>query len=244
MARSLWSGRSPSGSSACPCGCSARPSRRSSASTSSTSATWRRSATTRCDKDTGEHVDTDDVDPRLRGREGPLRPARGRGPRPARHRADARRSTSATSSTSTRSTRSTSARPTTSLPQEGAEKPYRLLVRALDETGKVAIAKIVIRNKQHLAALRPSERRARARDDVLRRRGAAARAGATASREAAQARGRDGEVAGREPEREVRPGQVRRHLPQGAARRCCAQEGRGQAAAGAARTTRAARWST
>jgi DNA end-binding protein Ku len=41
------------------------------------------------------------------------------------------------------------------LPQEGAEKPYRLLVRALEETGKVAVAKIVIRNKQHLAALRP-----------------------------------------------------------------------------------------
>jgi DNA end-binding protein Ku len=41
------------------------------------------------------------------------------------------------------------------LPQDGAEKPYRLLVRALEETGKVAIAKIVIRNKQHLAALRP-----------------------------------------------------------------------------------------
>jgi len=44
------------------------------------------------------------------------------------------------------------------LPQDGAEKPYRLLVRALDETGKVAIAKIVIRNKQHLAAVRPSNR--------------------------------------------------------------------------------------
>jgi DNA end-binding protein Ku len=40
-------------------------------------------------------------------------------------------------------------------PQEGAETPYRLLVRALEETGKVAIAKVVIRNKQHLAALRP-----------------------------------------------------------------------------------------
>jgi DNA end-binding protein Ku len=40
-------------------------------------------------------------------------------------------------------------------PQDGAEKPYRLLARALEETGKVAIAKIVIRNKQHLAALRP-----------------------------------------------------------------------------------------
>ncbi len=43
------------------------------------------------------------------------------------------------------------------LPQEGGEKPYRLLVRALEETGKVGIAKVVIRNKQHLAALRPYE---------------------------------------------------------------------------------------
>jgi DNA end-binding protein Ku len=46
------------------------------------------------------------------------------------------------------------------LPQEGAEKPYRLLVKALDETGRVAIAKIVIRNKQHLACVR-------SHDDVL-----------------------------------------------------------------------------
>ena len=42
------------------------------------------------------------------------------------------------------------------MPQDGAEKPYRLLVRALDETGRVAIAKIVIRNKQHLACVRPA----------------------------------------------------------------------------------------
>jgi DNA end-binding protein Ku len=40
-------------------------------------------------------------------------------------------------------------------PQEGGEKPYRLLVRALEETGRVGIAKVVIRNKQHLACLRP-----------------------------------------------------------------------------------------
>jgi DNA end-binding protein Ku len=40
------------------------------------------------------------------------------------------------------------------LPQEGAEKPYRLLVKALEETNKVGVAKVVIRNKQHLAALR------------------------------------------------------------------------------------------
>jgi DNA end-binding protein Ku len=41
------------------------------------------------------------------------------------------------------------------LPQDGAEKPYRLLAKALEETGRVAIAKIVIRNKQHLACIRP-----------------------------------------------------------------------------------------
>ena len=43
------------------------------------------------------------------------------------------------------------------LPTQGAEKPYRLLQRALEETAKVGIAKVVIRNKQHLAALRPYE---------------------------------------------------------------------------------------
>ncbi len=42
------------------------------------------------------------------------------------------------------------------LPQEGAEKPYRLLARALEETGRVAIAKVVIRAKQHLACIRPA----------------------------------------------------------------------------------------
>jgi DNA end-binding protein Ku len=41
------------------------------------------------------------------------------------------------------------------LPQDGAEKPYRLLLKALAETGRVAIAKVVIRNKQNLAAVRP-----------------------------------------------------------------------------------------
>jgi DNA end-binding protein Ku len=38
---------------------------------------------------------------------------------------------------------------------QGADKPYRLLLQALEDTGKVAIAKVVIRNKQHLACLRP-----------------------------------------------------------------------------------------
>jgi DNA end-binding protein Ku len=41
------------------------------------------------------------------------------------------------------------------MPDQGAEKPFRLLLAALEETGKVAIAKVVIRKKQHLACLRP-----------------------------------------------------------------------------------------
>jgi DNA end-binding protein Ku len=45
------------------------------------------------------------------------------------------------------------------LPQENAEKPYRLLVEALEETGKVGIAKVVIRNKQHLACMRSHDGR-------------------------------------------------------------------------------------
>ncbi len=43
------------------------------------------------------------------------------------------------------------------LPGDGGEKPYRLLEQALEETGRVGIAKIVIRNKQHLACLRTVE---------------------------------------------------------------------------------------
>ena len=43
-------------------------------------------------------------------------------------------------------------------PQDGAEKPYRLLEKALEETGKAGIAKVVIRNKQHLAALRAHDK--------------------------------------------------------------------------------------
>jgi DNA end-binding protein Ku len=41
------------------------------------------------------------------------------------------------------------------LPQTGGEKPYRLLEQALEQTGRVGIAKVVVRNKQHLACLRP-----------------------------------------------------------------------------------------
>jgi DNA end-binding protein Ku len=40
-------------------------------------------------------------------------------------------------------------------PENGAEKPYVLLLRAMSNLNKAAIAKVVIRQKQYLAALRP-----------------------------------------------------------------------------------------
>ncbi len=38
----------------------------------------------------------------------------------------------------------------------GAEKPYALLVRSMDEAGKVAVGRFVLRTKQYLAAIRPA----------------------------------------------------------------------------------------
>jgi DNA end-binding protein Ku len=40
-------------------------------------------------------------------------------------------------------------------PGPGGAKPYRLLLEAMAETGKVAIARVVIRSKEQLVALRP-----------------------------------------------------------------------------------------
>ncbi|MGO9489415.1 MAG: Ku protein [Solirubrobacteraceae bacterium] len=40
-------------------------------------------------------------------------------------------------------------------PAPGGAKPYRLLAEAMSETGKVAIARVVIRSKEQLVALRP-----------------------------------------------------------------------------------------
>lgn len=42
-------------------------------------------------------------------------------------------------------------------PAVGAEKPYALLRQALEKSGKVGIAKYVIRNREHLGAIKPRE---------------------------------------------------------------------------------------
>ena len=42
-------------------------------------------------------------------------------------------------------------------PDKGAAKAYGLLLAAMKESGKVAIARVVLRNKEHLVALRPAD---------------------------------------------------------------------------------------
>lgn len=48
-------------------------------------------------------------------------------------------------------------RPYYMLPDENAVKPYKLLMEAMEQSGKVAIAKFVMRGKEYLAALRPAQ---------------------------------------------------------------------------------------
>lgn len=45
-------------------------------------------------------------------------------------------------------------RPYYLIPQPGGEKAYALLRRAIRETGRVGVARVVLRNREHLAALR------------------------------------------------------------------------------------------
>ena len=56
------------------------------------------------------------------------------------------------------------------VPDTGAAKAYKLLLEALRETNKVAIARVVIRSKEYLTAIRPRRRRAHDGDDAVRRR--------------------------------------------------------------------------
>jgi DNA end-binding protein Ku len=42
-------------------------------------------------------------------------------------------------------------------PAEGAEKAYSLLAKAMESSGKAAIARFVFRNKEHLSAIRPTD---------------------------------------------------------------------------------------
>ena len=65
------------------------------------------------------------------------------------------------------------------VPDTGAAKAYKLLLEALEETNKVAIARVVIRSKEYLTAIRPGRRRADDGDDAVRRRADRSRADST-----------------------------------------------------------------
>jgi DNA end-binding protein Ku len=43
-------------------------------------------------------------------------------------------------------------------PDKGAEKAYALLVKAMSDAKKVAVARFVLRNREHLAAIRPADK--------------------------------------------------------------------------------------
>jgi DNA end-binding protein Ku len=43
-------------------------------------------------------------------------------------------------------------------PDKGAEKAYALLVKAMGDAKKVAVARFVLRNREHLAAIRPADK--------------------------------------------------------------------------------------
>jgi DNA end-binding protein Ku len=43
-------------------------------------------------------------------------------------------------------------------PDKGGEKPYRLLAEAMDKTSRVALAKLVMRGKENLVLIRPSQK--------------------------------------------------------------------------------------
>ena len=67
-------------------------------------------------------------------------------------------------------------------PDKGAAKAYQLLLDAMEEADKVAIARVVIRSKENLVAHPPARGRAHDGDDAVRRRGRPGRTRSTSSR--------------------------------------------------------------
>ena len=131
-------------------------------------------------------------------------------------------------------------------PDKGAEKAYALLVKAMADAHKVAIARFVLRNREHLAALRPMGDVLTHGDDALRRRGRLARRARRGlpedGREPEEEGARHGQAADRLAHLRLRPEQVPRRVPRGAAGADRAQgpgRGRGQAVSEEPKPTKA-----
>jgi DNA end-binding protein Ku len=102
------------------------------------------------------------------------------------------------------------------VPDKGAAKPYALLVEAMKRTGKVGIARIVLRTKQSLCAVRPMGKVLAVSlmlyaDEVVSADDLDGRAGRAL--EAGGARTEDGRAAHRVVGREVQSGEVQGRLP-------------------------------
>ena len=106
-------------------------------------------------------------------------------------------------------------------PDKGAEKAYALLVKAMGDANKVAVARFVLRNRENLAAIRPMGKvltmaTMRFADEVVSPDELGEDVIPEDGQQAGQARGRDGRAADRVAERRVRPRQVPRRVPRGA----------------------------
>ena len=126
-------------------------------------------------------------------------------------------------------------------PDKATVKPYALLLRAMEESGKVGIARFVMRSKQYLCRGAARRRPARAVDDGLRRRDQRPGRDPRAANRSTTSTCSDRELAMAQParrvaRRRVRAGQVPRHLPREGPRPDRAQGGgRDRAGRGAGR---------
>ena len=132
----------------------------------------------------------------------------------------------------------------------GGAKPYRLLVEAMRETGRVAIARVVIRSKEALVAVRPMDDHVLGMstmlfpDEVVDP-DSIDEIAATADVDVDQARARHRQAARRVARRALRARQVPRHLPRGGPRPHRAQgRRRGDRRAAGAPTRRTSRCPT
>ena len=101
-------------------------------------------------------------------------------------------------------------------PGKGAAKAYALLLKAMEESGRVGIARVVIRSKEQLVALRPHDGVLHMEtmlfgDEVVAAR-LDSRRSPTRRARGQPARGQDGARADRLAVERVRPVEVPRHL--------------------------------
>ena len=134
-------------------------------------------------------------------------------------------------------------------PDKGAAKSYTLLAQAMEESGKVAIARFVMRSKQYLSAVRPKDGTlvlsTMVYADEVNAAEGASELGALEAVERDRPRAGDGPPAGRVAVGRLRAREVPRHLPRAGARRSSSARRRASSRwSRCPRRRRPRRWST